>query len=89
VECPHPREIAGGRMVLTHAYGAIAPYQSKRQALTIITLIPLRLRAGAATANKKQRRLYPNGPVFGDGRAMIRSGIKATRSRPDFISRRP
>ncbi|TIV46333.1 MAG: response regulator, partial [Mesorhizobium sp.] len=49
----------------------------------------LRLRAGAATANKKQRRLYPNGPVFGDGHAMIRSGMQATRSRPDFISRRP
>jgi len=42
-----------------------------------------------ATANKKQRRLYPNGPVFGDGHAMIRSGIQATRSRPAFISRRP
>jgi hypothetical protein len=27
-----------------------------------------------ATADKKQRRIYPNGPVFGDGSAKIRSG---------------
>ncbi|CDX34593.1 hypothetical protein MPLA_180098 [Mesorhizobium sp. ORS 3359] len=26
---------------MTYAYGAIAPYQSKRQALTIVALIPL------------------------------------------------
>jgi hypothetical protein len=34
----------------------------------------LQLRAGAATAGKKQRQFDPNGPCFGDGAAMTSSG---------------
>jgi hypothetical protein len=56
-------------------HGAITPYQSAHPAgQWSHSIRHSDYGREQATAGKKQRQIYPNGPVFGDGSATTRSG---------------